>query len=367
MMLVAALTIIVGIVSLDRIREKRDRVRSCSSPAASAQSALADPAPVTCTGKSNIQSYAPNPLTERELEDYIRYEGTFLSFFLLLSRLNETAKILEIGTGSGRALLEIKAMYPKMEVFGTNLKGYGFAQTNGSEQSFWAIGSHYQIPIYCDSNQVPLFPTVKETHPIQSPNYTADFENITFDFIFSRHALNQGKLAPHESHLIIPRILPLLKVDSLAMIHLLGGTFHPTSDNKYYPILKVYNVVLKSEKDQPRQRISFVIYQSLCFPDTFCINIAFKKCPPNFRLHWQYEDCIVPFTLFYVDPPKDWLLSELARISNVENVTRQKKIYKYAHDYMANLMHALKRWVKKGRVYELTESELLDAASRGVK
>jgi hypothetical protein len=75
----------------------------------------------------------------------------------------------------------------------------------------------------------------------------------------------------------------------------------------------------------------------------------------------------VPFTLFYVDPPKDWLLSELARIPNVENVTSQKIIYKYAHDYMANFMHALKRWVRVGRVYELTESELQDEASRGVE
>ena len=139
------------------------------------------------------------------------------------------------------------------------------------------------------------------------------------------------------------------------MIHLLGGTFHSTSNNKYYPILRVYNVVTRKKDKRPRNRTSFVIYQSLCYPDTFCISIVFKKCLPTARLHWKNHDCIIPYILYNADPSQDWFLSELARIPTVENSTAQRRIYQYTHDYMVNLVGALELWVKNRGISELQQ------------
>ena len=71
--------------------------------------------------------YSPSELTMRPLEDYVRYQAWFFSLFHTL----EFAKkgfILDFGSGSGRAMLNLTALYPSIQAFGTNLKGYNFVE-----------------------------------------------------------------------------------------------------------------------------------------------------------------------------------------------------------------------------------------------
>ena len=145
--------------------------------------------------------------------------------------------VLEIGCGSGKALLELKAKYPRMQVYGTNLRGYGYSQTNGSIESFWSIALYFGIPVLCDVHGSPGFPIVQETEKIQSPKFADVLPRIGFDFIFSRHSLNEGQLQSFESPLAITQLLPLLKRCDPHLWHYLGADYGRVSDlNVLWPL-----------------------------------------------------------------------------------------------------------------------------------
>ena len=306
--------------------------------------------PSQCTHKTKSK-YIPSELTMRPLDDYVRYQAPFLSFFHTLD-MKRGGSVLEIGSGSGRALLDLKGAYPTISVYGTNLRGYGFQQSNGSADALWDVADYFDIPVNCDQNGAPNFPVLLETYPIQSEEFTTLFEPGTFDFIFSRHSLNQGKLLTNESHIFIHRLLPFLKVDSPAMVQMLGGAFHPTSDNKYYPILKIWNIV--SNDAAPQRRVSIVLYQTLCYASKFCISVVFKKCAPGAKLHRTYRDCVIPDTFQYDLPPDGWLVSELARVGRLATKgvasAVKRKCLRYPDEYMANFVRALDRWEQLGSV-----------------
>ena len=294
--------------------------------------------------------YSPHEFTMRSLEDYVRYQAPFFSFFHTLDAVKQ-GSVLEIGSGSGRALLDLKAKYPSIKAYGTNLKGYGRSQADGSADDLWNVANHFNVTVYCNHRDIPSFPVILETCPIQSENFTKLFESGKFDFIFSRHTFNEGKLAAHESGIFIPRLLPFLKVGSPAMIHMIFGAFHSTSDNKYYPILKVWNII---SKDAERQRVSVVLYHTLCYASEFCISVIFKKCPPGAALHKTYRDCIIPPDIRHRLPPPDWLSPELARVAKLAtDGTRPKNENvgpPYAHKYMRHFVAALDRWEQEGAI-----------------
>ncbi len=306
------------------------------------------------------EDYSPSELTNRPLDDYIKYQAPFFSLFHELDGVKH-GSVLEVGSGSGRALLDLKAKYPSIRAFGSNLKGYGFSQADGSEKSLWNVANHFNITVYCDHQDVPNFPVLFETGPIQSANFSTHFHPEKFDLIFSRHSFNQGKLTPNESYIIIPRILPLMKINSPAMIHMLGGTFHSSSDNKYYPILRVWNIISKDGKER---RVSVVLYQTLCYSTIFCISVIFKKCAPSAPLHQAYRDCIIPPSISHRLPPPDWLVLELRRVAKVVkegNVSAQKSAFKeessyeYAQNYMASFVTALDRWEQMGAITDMND------------
>ncbi len=309
-----------------------------------------------CQSKQKTTNYTHRRYTMHSLDDYLRYQAPFFSFFHALDSAKQ-GSILEVGCGGGRALLDLKSEYPSIKVYGTNPTSHD--NFNRTAEAFWDVANHFDIPVYCDHQGRPSFPVILETHPIQSAKFTTLFQPGTFDFIFSRHALYQGKLAANESYIFIPRLLPLLKVGSPAMIHMLSGTFHSTSDNKYYPILQVWNIV---SKDAEQTRVSVVLYQTLCYASAFCISVLFKKCAPGAALHGTYHDCIVPPSISHRLPPPGWLLPELARVARLAKARQFSSNrtgsppadgggpFRYAHAYMARFVAALDRWEHDGAI-----------------
>ena len=301
--------------------------------------------------KEQVSHFEPSGYTNRGLDDYVNYQPRFLSFDSILESVG-FGKVLEVGSGNGKTLLELKARHPHIQAYGTNLIGYGLAQINGSEDSLWSIAGYYNLTVYCDAQNTPAFPNIIETAGIQSPDFGKEMELGNFDFIFSRHSLNYGKLKPEESFAFIPRLLPLLKEGSLAMTHILGNTFMESSNNKYHDILGVHNIVDKSKSATESNRVSVVLYQSLCFPTKFCIGVLFKKCPRTARLHPRYQDCIVPHGVSYLYPPAGWLVGELAAKAAQPNLTwSQQNDFSYNHKYMVTLLGMLEAWEAKGMIF----------------
>ena len=312
--------------------------------------------PLRICHKQN-SNYSHSQYSMHSLDDYLRYQAPFFSFFHTLESVKQ-GSILEIGCGGGRALIDLKSRYPFIKAYGTNPTSND--EFNRTAEAFWNVANHFDIPVYCDQQGLPSFPVILETHPIQSTNFTKVFHPESFDFIFSRHSLNQGKIAANQSHIFIPRLLPFLKVGSPAMVHMLGGTFHSTSDNKYYPILKVWNIV---SHDAAQRRVSVVLYQTLCYASAFCISVMFKKCAPGARLHGAYRDCIVPPSISHRLPPPDWLVPELARVARLAEARGLSSPgrsgppsadgggpFRYAHESMARFVAALDRWEEEGAI-----------------
>ena len=286
----------------------------------------------------------PSELTMWPLEEYLRYQAPFFSFFHTLDAAKE-GSVLEIDSGSGRALLDLKAEYPSIKAYGTSMNEHG------SVENFWIVANHFNISVYCKQDH-PSLPIILEAHPIQSENFSMLFKPETFDFIFSRQFLSQDKLTANESHIFIPRLLPLLKIGRPAMIHMLAGSFHQTSDNKYYPILRVWNI---AGRDAEQPRVSVVLYQTLCRASSFCIAVLFKKCAPGAALHGALGGCIVPPAISHLLPPPDWLLPELARAAALAEsqggpAGGGAAGLRYAHASVANFVAALDGWERRGAV-----------------
>ena len=140
------------------------------------------------------------------------------------------------------------------------------------------------------------------------------------------------------------------------MLHMLVGSFHPTSDNKYHPILKVWNIV---SRDAEQRRVSVVLYQTLCHASKFCIGAIFKNCAPGAALHGALGDCIVPPSITHLLPPPDWLLPELARVARLaEDAAKpaggrtagDASGLRHAHACVARFVAALDGWEQRGAV-----------------
>ncbi len=304
-----------------------------------------------CTANRSAINYSAHMFTMRPLDDYIYYQPVFFSFFSALNAVSE-GDVLEVGCGSGRALVELKSRYPKMNIIGSNLRGYGFAQINGSLEELWAIADHFHLVVYC-SRDKPIFPQIIETDKIQSQLFLASIANRRFDFIFSRHALNQGKLLSNESAISIPRLLPLLKRGGIAMLHLLFISFDKTSDITYFPLLAVYNLLFPDPASSAQQRVSVILYPTLCYEKHHCINLILKRCSPAAVLHPKFKDCIIPHILQYSCPSRDWVVKELLRVAALppdpelaDMSVYQRRSQAYAAEYMRELMRALEAWEK---------------------
>jgi hypothetical protein len=126
--------------------------------------------------------------TTRSLKDLKAAMPPFLSFDKYKNEEN-TRQILEIGCGTGHALVELHALLPNAKLTGTNKKGYQHGQSN-NQMELVAYAKHYKVPIKCNSASKPSIPKLVLTDGIQ--NKPLDFSFNCMDLVLSHHALNQG-------------------------------------------------------------------------------------------------------------------------------------------------------------------------------
>ena len=134
--------------------------------------------------------------------------------------------MLEQGCGSGRQLLEAQSLFPSVQFFGTNFKGYGagepksnhYGQVDDDPTSLIRISKHFKLPVMCSLDGRPVLPLVKLTPSIADVDFVYPFPEQFFDLIVSRDALNSMKLKADESHVYIPKMLRVLKQGHLAAV-----------------------------------------------------------------------------------------------------------------------------------------------------
>jgi SAM-dependent methyltransferase len=280
----------------------------------------------------------------RPLSEFKLYQPSFFSVLEKIDSLH-VGDVLEIGCGSGRALLDLKSKHPQLNAAGTNYKGYGDSQTNGSEIHLWSVAKHFNISVACTADGIPAFPVIHETVGIQHPNYSSILDGQKFDLIISRHALNQGKLAADQSVFIVPRIIPLLKVGGVAMVHLLFGAFDNISKHEHYPVLSINSI------GPPSETISIVLYHTRCYREN-CVSALIRRCPPDAPRHPLHGDCIVPESMTVHLPPPGWMLSEMSRAAReAPKKLKASGWLKYPLDFLTHWVQAMEQWERSGHIF----------------
>ena len=197
---------------------------------------------VECTDKDiPHNAYKPHGFTSRGLNDLVfLFKKERLDLFKYLDT-HPNAYVLDNGCGSGHALLQIQEKFPNMTTYCTNKGGYGLSQSE-TTQDLIDVAYHYSIKIHCTETGKPIIPNIVLTKGITNGELLDHSFDGRFDFIYSMHALNYGKLEITESHIWLDKLVPLLKASvSSRMVlilnkydlDLLYATSNETVDSKH--------------------------------------------------------------------------------------------------------------------------------------
>ena len=313
----------------------------------------------------STSSWKPHGFTSRNLAEYEHLVPEFLDFWGLLERTSH-GNVLDFGTGAGLALLDLKARHPLARAFGTNLKTYGYPQSDGSDEAMWAVSEHFNVSVHCDAAAAPMFPVILNLGKIQQEPlpFAAGF----FDLVLSRHSLNEGKLLAAESHCALPRLLHVLKPGGAAALHLLFDTGTaalllpdlrdnitvdrpsraPAAVPKTDTILSVTNLAAPGAA---RPHTSIVLYQTAgaCGADSlprtrFCVGVAARRCAAGDPLHPAFGDCVLP-------PDATLRIAPVARNGQPGHPPHRSMQSRtaYHREYLKNLQAWLGRWAAEGR------------------
>ena len=176
--------------------------------------AVANHSYVECTDKETPHNvYQPHGFTSRGLDDLVfLFKKERLDLFKYLDT-NPNAYVLDHGCGSGHALLQIQEKFPDMTTYCTNKDGYGMSQSE-TTQDLVDVAHHYSVKIHCSETGKPILPNIMLTKGIVNGELLNNSFYDRFDFIYSMHALNYGKLEITQSHIWLEKLVPLLKASA---------------------------------------------------------------------------------------------------------------------------------------------------------
>jgi len=134
--------------------------------------------------------------------------------------------ILEIGCGSGRALLETQLHLPLATTTCLNKKNYKLNHSEAiiqveEREDFVRTAKNFGIDVLCSNAGIdrPMLPAVVMTEGIEYG--VLPFQDQSFDLIYSVYSLGIGKIPSKSSNKLGPRITRLLKPGGIAHLHLL--------------------------------------------------------------------------------------------------------------------------------------------------
>jgi len=170
-------------------------------------------------------NYTPHSFTERGLDDleYI-FKSQRMDLHKYLSS-HSHGMILDFGCGSGHAILEIQEKFPDMKTYCVNKGGYGKSQSENSQDLIDAA-YYFKIKLNCKINTDDIIlPHIDLTPGLVQDQMLNHNYHGKFDFIYSMHALNQGKLEITQSHIWLDKLIPLLKYSLTSRMILILNKF----------------------------------------------------------------------------------------------------------------------------------------------
>jgi SAM-dependent methyltransferase len=272
--------------------------------------------------------------TNRSFNHHMYMHPPFLNFSHKMES-KPFAKVLELGSGSGRALIELQSKFGDSECYGTNYGGYKLPQARSQFDLLSAVRT-YNLTIFC-RNDEPILPKIILTPSIIEFNLTSKFDQKLFDFIISVHALN-NKLPWNMSHTYVPDILNLLAPAGLAILHVgdLNSFFQP-NENAF---AITHSFCLMHTVQNKKKRFSAVLYVTGKIGH---VGMMLRHCMQT-DLSNALGDCIVPnmhARKFFLEP------AELKRkeVYMREEMDKTKKQHLLdAFKTWKNLVNNLQHW-----------------------
>ena len=128
-------------------------------------------------------------------------------------------RVLEVGCGNGRALLDLQYLFRDQAVLTcVNKGGYRYPQANG-DVDFVRLAVQSNMSLLCDSvSNKPLVPEVYLTNLGLGKEPFPGNMWSKFDFVYSQYALDTGKIDYNEIGPAIERVVDSLRVGGVAVI-----------------------------------------------------------------------------------------------------------------------------------------------------
>jgi hypothetical protein len=254
--------------------------------------------------------FAFHPYTSRGFGEHVTMiHPSFLDAWALFAK-RKRMRLLDIGTGSGHALVDIQSRFPDSYLVGTNDLRYeaGKAEVTQalSDADLLASAAAFNVPVHCDCFGRPILPRLAFLD-IMSPHFRGGglFSNRSFHFVTSLLALN-GPSKTLEHH-YLPRVIGLLALEGLAVMHVGDAAFGAEdmkvrarvpnaicSDTSIVKTIgKEGTIDAFTGKDGDRQ-VSFALclkQAEVVIPQVYYfVTLVAKVCPAGF----VGRDCVLP-------------------------------------------------------------------------
>jgi hypothetical protein len=209
-------------------------------------------------------------------------------FFNASERLAAASRgfhLLDIGTGSGRVLLELQYRFPWATMVGTNSLTYPHSQAMKADDLLSACAV-WKIPVHCRLSEDPFWPILPKIRylDVSSPFFrggtNAAFGRHAFDFVFSSMALNGPSKTIH--HPYLPHVVSLMAPGSVAVLHIGDASFKKPVQKR----IGDFGIIdTLSKQDLDGRRVDFVMtckFAPYNWPSPFYfVVVVAKVCLPS--------------------------------------------------------------------------------------
>lgn len=248
---------------------------------------------------SDLPKFDLHPYTMRGFADHVRMvHPLFFNMTDAMKHARHDFRLLDIGTGSGRTLLDIQQMHPIARLVGTNHLDYEVGKSVSQalkDEDLLAVAKHFNITVFCDAFRRPFLPRISFLD-VNSPHLNDVFRNSSFDFMISLLALNgPSKTVKHP---YLSTLVEKLAPGGVAILHAGDAMFPRDLMNE----LGNFSAIGSLTATRKNRIISVVMYVKMSpflhlwqtGEQFYFVNCMIKVCPPSFQPTADQPDCILP-------------------------------------------------------------------------